>query len=471
MRPLIPPIDLIHPVLSTNEVLAHDTESAYAAAETTPLSTTHAASQTSETTPLSTTQLQLQIETLVATNARLVSTNAALVERLRDASAKSAKSRREARSLLSSMVVEEDDGFGTGDNVENDKTMLSGFEECAKKPRRPGRHAVYDMDLSRHSSVDGSEHSSPNFVAASPAARVSPASSQHGGSQPPSQHGGSMFAGLKTRRVVDVDHAVVGLSDFEARSAGGAGNLPCGGGDDDEERAAAGEPWNADEPPDDEEARHAAQRMQPVSFIRRGSLTSQAIAQAIVEKAKADDDRASLGKAGRRRWFWVRAMLSSGALAFVGMLALSLCHWLTGESDYSLILGSFGAEAVLLFAAPYSPFSQPRNVIGGHLVACFIGVLCQISMPGNFVLAIPVAVSLTIMAQMATDTIHPPGGGAACIAVLGMERVERLGWAFFAPVFISCVLMLLSAMLNNLFVCCTAKRRYPSGGLRKFWAW
>ena len=153
------------------------------------------------------------------------------------------------------------------------------------------------------------------------------------------------------------------------------------------------------------------------------------------------------------------------------MGALSLCHSLTEESDYTIVLGSFGAEAVLLFAAPYSPFAQPRNVIGGHLVACVAGVLCQLAMPGNYELAIPAAVAFTVMAQMATDTVHPPGGGAACIAVLGLARVERLRWAFFAPVFISVALMLAAAMLNNIFVCCTQKRRYPSGGVRKLWAW
>ncbi|MFR9014303.1 MAG: HPP family protein, partial [Desulfovibrio piger] len=31
-----------------------------------------------------------------------------------------------------------------------------------------------------------------------------------------------------------------------------------------------------------------------------------------------------------------------------------------------MLIGSFGASAVLLFAAPDSPLSRPRNLLGGH---------------------------------------------------------------------------------------------------------
>ena len=34
------------------------------------------------------------------------------------------------------------------------------------------------------------------------------------------------------------------------------------------------------------------------------------------------------------------------------------------EQDVVQLVGSFGASAVLLFAAPSAPFSQPRNLLG-----------------------------------------------------------------------------------------------------------
>jgi len=172
----------------------------------------------------------------------------------------------------------------------------------------------------------------------------------------------------------------------------------------------------------------------------------------------------------KRNWVWLRSILTSGLLAFLSVGALSLTYSLSGDDDFAVVLGSFGAEAVLLCAAPYSPFSQPRNLIGGHIIATIIGVGCQklIVLPE---LAMPASVAFCIMAQMATDTIHPPGGGIALIAVLQSERILRLGWRLFYPVFISVFLMLAVALLNNVFRCFSAKRKYPSGGLRKLYRW
>ena len=50
--------------------------------------------------------------------------------------------------------------------------------------------------------------------------------------------------------------------------------------------------------------------------------------------------------------------------SFAGIAALVALRELAG-TDATIILGSFGATAVLLYGAPAVPFSQPRNVIGG----------------------------------------------------------------------------------------------------------
>lgn len=39
-----------------------------------------------------------------------------------------------------------------------------------------------------------------------------------------------------------------------------------------------------------------------------------------------------------------------------------------------LSIGALGATAVLLYAAPLAPFSQPRNCTGGHLLSSVVGV-------------------------------------------------------------------------------------------------
>ena len=45
-----------------------------------------------------------------------------------------------------------------------------------------------------------------------------------------------------------------------------------------------------------------------------------------------------------------------------------------GDQASLFLIGSFGASAVLAYGAPQSPFSQPRNLIGGHCISALVGV-------------------------------------------------------------------------------------------------
>lgn len=61
---------------------------------------------------------------------------------------------------------------------------------------------------------------------------------------------------------------------------------------------------------------------------------------------KPSDAAASIGKSGKRGWPWLRSILVSGMLSFIGVSILTLVYTLADESDYAIVLGSFGAEAV-----------------------------------------------------------------------------------------------------------------------------
>lgn len=56
----------------------------------------------------------------------------------------------------------------------------------------------------------------------------------------------------------------------------------------------------------------------------------------------------------------------------LGILAVCGITTLVG---HPLLIGSFGASAVLLFGATDSPLAQPRNLVGGHLVSAVVAVL------------------------------------------------------------------------------------------------
>ncbi|MDR0565262.1 MAG: HPP family protein [Azoarcus sp.] len=133
---------------------------------------------------------------------------------------------------------------------------------------------------------------------------------------------------------------------------------------------------------------------------------------------------------------------------------------LPGTANLYLI-GSFGASAVLLYGAPAAELSQPRNLIGGHAISAIVGVACALLCPPNVALASALAVSTAIAAMHLTQTLHPPGGATALIAVIGGDSVRELGFTYaLSPVLSGAVVMLLVALLvNNLSS--NEPRHYP----------
>lgn len=147
-----------------------------------------------------------------------------------------------------------------------------------------------------------------------------------------------------------------------------------------------------------------------------------------------------------------------------GFLAISLLTHLI--HDVCLLplgtglIASMGASAVLLFAVPHGQLSQPRPVLGGHVVSATIGVSCARWIPGPAIAAgFAVGISIWIMHQL--KCIHPPGGATALVAVLGGESIHVLGyWFVLAPVLINALIMVsLAVAINYAF----KWRRYPIG--------
>jgi CBS-domain-containing membrane protein len=127
-----------------------------------------------------------------------------------------------------------------------------------------------------------------------------------------------------------------------------------------------------------------------------------------------------------------------------------------------MIVGSFGASAVLIYGAIKSPLAQPRNLIGGHVLSAIIGVGCYQLLNQYMWLASAMAVATSIALMHATKTLHPPGGATALIAVIGGEKIHALGYLYaIIPVGVGATIMLAIALLiNNI----PKKRRYP-----EFW--
>lgn len=151
---------------------------------------------------------------------------------------------------------------------------------------------------------------------------------------------------------------------------------------------------------------------------------------------------------GRSRVVTPLAVLVAWLGAFSGIAGVALMVELMPQLQL-LVIGSFGASAVLLYGAPKAPFSQPRNLIGGHLVSAVAGVACYLYLPDLPILQEATAVATAIALMMVTRTIHPPGGATALIAVIGSDTVHQLGWGYLFPVLIGALLLLLVALISN----------------------
>ena len=154
-------------------------------------------------------------------------------------------------------------------------------------------------------------------------------------------------------------------------------------------------------------------------------------------------------------WSWIGA--------FLGIYAISICgqYLKLSAIESSFLIGSFGASAVLVYGAPSAEFSQPRNLIGGHILSAIVGVAVFRLLGDVSIAAGPMAVSAAIVAMHLTRTLHPPGGATALIAIIGGENIHSLGYGYvFFPVSVGAIIMLIIALLvNNLSN--NPKRHYP----------
>jgi len=176
-------------------------------------------------------------------------------------------------------------------------------------------------------------------------------------------------------------------------------------------------------------------------------------------------------------WSWIGAFLGIASLSY---LHFNIC---LANTDIEMLVGSFGASAVLIYGAPKSPLAQLRNLLGGHIISAVIGVACYkllgtgiagaLAETDSFIgaacytflgtphmwIASSLAVATAIAAMHATKTLHPPGGATALIAVIASDKIHHLGfWYAVIPVGAGALLMLIVALfINNI----PRSRSYP----------
>ena len=139
-----------------------------------------------------------------------------------------------------------------------------------------------------------------------------------------------------------------------------------------------------------------------------------------------------------------------GAVLGIGFTALLAVLW-----KCPILLGSFGASAVLIYGAYKEPSAQPRNVLLGHFLAACIGVTVNDFFGVTF-WSIALGVSLALVLMVVTYSIHPPAGATAYVAVqtggLGVGYMYILN-----PVIVGAFILVLIGVISNKL----GKREYP----------
>ncbi len=140
-----------------------------------------------------------------------------------------------------------------------------------------------------------------------------------------------------------------------------------------------------------------------------------------------------------------------GAFLGVGFTALLAVFW-----KCPMLLGPFGASAVLIYGAYKAPLAQPRNVLLGHFLAACIGVVTH-DFFGTTFWSIALGVALALVLMTVTYSIHPPAGATAYVAV----QTGGLGTGYMYilnPVVLGAfILVLIGVIFNKL-----GKRDYPT---------
>ncbi len=144
-------------------------------------------------------------------------------------------------------------------------------------------------------------------------------------------------------------------------------------------------------------------------------------------------------------------------------LVLVLTRALLGPQAALVIVPSLGASAVLIFAAPHSPFAQPWAILAGHLLSALVGVACWKLVP-NATLAAGLAVGLAIGAMHLARCLHPPGGATALAAVIGGSAIHELGFLYaLNPIALNCAIIIVIGIVFNYAF---PWRRYPASLMR-----
>ena len=147
--------------------------------------------------------------------------------------------------------------------------------------------------------------------------------------------------------------------------------------------------------------------------------------------------------------------LKIAILAGIGAtVCISLLAYFSSQTEVLLLMAPFGATMVILFGLPESPLAQPKNIVLGHLITVAVGMIILYSLGVN-AFSLGIAVGLSILLMLLTNTTHPPAGANPLVVMLAGED-----WSFMMmPVSFGAFVIGLFGWLYHKYV---SQRQYPA---------
>jgi|TARA_B110000438_G_C15797906_1_gene643686 CBS-domain-containing membrane protein len=157
---------------------------------------------------------------------------------------------------------------------------------------------------------------------------------------------------------------------------------------------------------------------------------------------------------------WPPLLGGIGAGVTIGILAYITFQSFLAGTIYGLwLVTSFGSSVVVVFGYPDNEFAQPKNVLLGHLLCAFIGIVFVIFFKVSqdrtiFFLAIGLAVGLAVMLMMALKITHPPAGGNTILVMLTQDSFQFL----IFPILVGAITIIIGGVIYNRII---LKKNYP----------
>ena len=151
-----------------------------------------------------------------------------------------------------------------------------------------------------------------------------------------------------------------------------------------------------------------------------------------------------------------KKLIKQSVLAGIfSIITIGILTILTYKTSYGVFLiASFGSTMVLLYGYPESPFAQPKNIILGHFLTAFIGIIFLNYIPLPIFINLPLAVGFGVMFMILLKVTHPPAGGNPIIVIIGSVSFDYL----LTPVLVGSIILVMFGVIINKFL---FKKEYP----------